>query len=92
MKPLLILLLTTLIASAQQPNLFKTWDQNNDGQLTRHELPEKIHACKAAIRWIKANAAKFHLDPANILPALPLTETAADTATAPLPCASESAA
>lgn len=42
MKPLLALLLTTLIASAQQPEPFKNWDQNNDGQLSPQELPENL--------------------------------------------------
>ncbi|QDU62093.1 Carboxylesterase NlhH [Planctomycetes bacterium Pan216] len=28
--------------------------------------PSQIHDCKAAIRWIKANAEKYHLDPERI--------------------------
>jgi len=28
--------------------------------------PAQIHDCKAAIRWIRANAAKYHLDPERI--------------------------
>ena len=28
--------------------------------------PAQIHDCKAAIRWVRANAAKYHLDPDRI--------------------------
>jgi acetyl esterase/lipase len=28
--------------------------------------PARLHDCKAAIRWIRANAARYHLDPGNI--------------------------
>jgi acetyl esterase/lipase len=28
--------------------------------------PAQIHDCKAAIRWLKANAAKYHIDPEKI--------------------------
>ena len=41
MKSILcFLLLPTLFVSAQQPDLFKTWDRNRDGKLSREELPE----------------------------------------------------
>ena len=33
-------LLATLTVTAQQPDLFKIWDRNSDGKLTRDELPE----------------------------------------------------
>jgi acetyl esterase/lipase len=29
-------------------------------------FPAQIHDCKAAIRWLRANAAKYHLDPDHI--------------------------
>lgn len=29
-------------------------------------FPAQIHDCKAAIRWIRANAAKYHIDPQKI--------------------------
>ena len=41
MRPLIALFLTTLSASAQEPDPFRTWDQNNDGQISRQELPQK---------------------------------------------------
>ena len=35
-----LLLLTTLLATAQQADPFKTWDRNMDGKLSKDELPE----------------------------------------------------
>jgi acetyl esterase/lipase len=36
-------------------------------RLSQHAIfPAQIEDCKAAIRWLRANAAKYHLDPAHI--------------------------
>jgi acetyl esterase/lipase len=36
-------------------------------RLSQHSLfPAQIEDCKAAIRWLRANAAKYHLDPEHI--------------------------
>jgi acetyl esterase/lipase len=43
MKKLLpCLLLATLTATAQQPDVFKIWDRNNDAKLTPDEVPEGL--------------------------------------------------
>lgn len=36
----LFLILTSFASYAQQPDRFKTWDRNNDGKLSREEVPE----------------------------------------------------
>lgn len=33
---------------------------------TKHPSPAQIHDCKAAVRWLKSNAAKYQLDPDRI--------------------------
>lgn len=30
------------------------------------QFPAAVHDCKAAVRWLRANAAKYHVDPARI--------------------------
>jgi len=36
-------------------------------RLSQHAVfPAQIEDCKAAIRWLRANAAKYHLDPDHI--------------------------
>ena len=36
-------------------------------RLSQHAVfPAQIEDCKAAIRWLRANAAKYHLDPEHI--------------------------
>ncbi|MFN3650579.1 MAG: alpha/beta hydrolase fold domain-containing protein [Armatimonadota bacterium] len=32
----------------------------------RYQFPAAVHDVKAAVRWLRANAAKYHLDPARI--------------------------
>jgi len=32
----------------------------------KHPFPAAVHDCKAAVRWIRANAAKYNIDPAKI--------------------------
>ena len=32
----------------------------------RFQFPAAVHDCKAAVRWLRANAAKYHIDPARI--------------------------
>lgn len=32
----------------------------------RYPFPAAIHDCKAAVRWLRANAAKYHVDPIRI--------------------------
>ncbi|WP_395744165.1 alpha/beta hydrolase fold domain-containing protein [Prosthecobacter sp.] len=31
-----------------------------------HPFPAAVHDCKAAVRWLRANAAQYHVDPARI--------------------------
>ena len=31
-----------------------------------HQFPAAVHDCKTAVRWLRANAAKYHADPARI--------------------------
>lgn len=31
-----------------------------------YEFPAAVHDCKAAVRWLRANATKYHVDPARI--------------------------
>ena len=31
-----------------------------------YQFPAAVHDCKAAIRWLRANAARYHVDPAHI--------------------------
>ena len=31
-----------------------------------YQFPSAVHDCKAAVRWLRANAAKYHADPARI--------------------------
>jgi acetyl esterase/lipase len=31
-----------------------------------HQFPAAVHDCKAAVRWLRANATKYHIDPARI--------------------------
>ena len=31
-----------------------------------HQFPAAVQDCKAAVRWLRANAAKYHIDPARI--------------------------
>ena len=31
-----------------------------------YQFPAAVHDCKAAVRWLRANAAKYHVDPARI--------------------------
>jgi acetyl esterase/lipase len=31
-----------------------------------YQFPAAVHDCKAAVRWLRANAAKYHIDPARI--------------------------
>ena len=31
-----------------------------------YQFPAAVYDCKAAVRWLRANAAKYHVDPANI--------------------------
>jgi len=31
-----------------------------------HKFPAAVQDCKAAVRWLRANAAKYHIDPARI--------------------------
>ena len=31
-----------------------------------YQFPAAVHDCKAAVRWLRANAAKYHADPARI--------------------------
>ena len=31
-----------------------------------YKFPAAVHDCKAAVRWLRANAAKYHVDPARI--------------------------
>ncbi len=32
----------------------------------RFQFPAAVHDCKASVRWLRANAAKYHIDPARI--------------------------
>ena len=32
----------------------------------KHTFPAAVHDCKAAVRWLRANAAKYNIDPAKI--------------------------
>ena len=32
----------------------------------KHQFPAAVHDCKAAVRWLRANAAKYNIDPAKI--------------------------
>ncbi len=32
----------------------------------KHQFPAAVHDCKAAVRWLRANAAKYRIDPAKI--------------------------
>jgi acetyl esterase/lipase len=32
----------------------------------KYPFPAAVHDCKAAVRWLRANAAKYHVDPARI--------------------------
>jgi acetyl esterase/lipase len=32
----------------------------------KYQFPAAVHDCKAAVRWLRANAAKYHVDPARI--------------------------
>jgi acetyl esterase/lipase len=32
----------------------------------KYQFPDAIYDCKAAVRWLRANAAKYHIDPARI--------------------------
>ena len=32
----------------------------------KHQFPAAVHDVKAAVRWLKANAAKYHVDPERI--------------------------
>lgn len=39
-------------------------DQNT--QVPKSPFPAQIHDCKAAVRWLRAHAAEFHIDPRRI--------------------------
>lgn len=32
----------------------------------KHPFPAAVHDCKAAVRWLRANADKYHVDPAHV--------------------------
>jgi len=32
----------------------------------KHQFPAAVHDCKAAVRWLRANAAKYNIDPTKI--------------------------
>jgi acetyl esterase/lipase len=32
----------------------------------KHQFPAAVHDCKAAVRWLRANAKKYHIDPERI--------------------------
>ncbi len=32
----------------------------------KYQFPAAVYDCKAAVRWLRANAAKFHIDPARV--------------------------
>lgn len=32
----------------------------------KHQFPAAVHDCKAAVRWVRANASKYKIDPAKI--------------------------
>lgn len=32
----------------------------------KYQFPAAVHDCKAAVRWLRANAEKYHIDPARI--------------------------
>lgn len=45
---------------------YRLTDANPNKPATKNPHPAQIHDCKAAIRWLKANAAKYHLDPQHV--------------------------
>ena len=44
---------------------YRLTDANPKKPATRNPYPAQIHDCKAAIRWLRANADKYHIDPAR---------------------------
>lgn len=42
---------------------YRLTDANPGKPATKHPFPAQIHDCKAAIRWLKANASKYRIDP-----------------------------
>lgn len=42
---------------------YRLTDANPSKPATKNPFPAQIHDCKAAIRWLKSNAAKYRIDP-----------------------------
>jgi len=45
---------------------YRLTDAGPNKPATKNPSPAQIHDCKAAIRWLKTNAAKHHLDPDHV--------------------------
>lgn len=42
---------------------YRLTDANQKKPATKNPYPSQIHDCKAAIRWLRTNAEKYHIDP-----------------------------